>query len=96
MAIVFDKKDTQNVGSWQDLFVPSYNERIKNLRENAIRTPEICLERLRVEMKVYEQYKDEPRIIQRARFLEAFLKEKTIHIWDNELIVGSITSKQRG
>ena len=96
MAMVFDKKDTKNVGSWQELFVPSYTERIKNLRENAIRTPEICLERMRVEMKIYEQYKDEPRIIQRARFLEAFLKEKTIHIWDNELIIGSINSKLRG
>ena len=47
-------------------------------------------------MKVYEQYKYEPRIIQRARFLETFLREKTICIWDNELIVGSINSKVRG
>ena len=50
----------------------------------------------RTEMKVYEQYKDEPRIIQRARFLETFLREKTISIWDDELIVGSFNSKVRG
>ena len=96
MAIGFTDKRKQSVGSWQELFVPTYSERIKNLRENAIRTPEICLERARVEMKVYHQYKDEPRIIQRARFLETFLREKTIHIWNNELIVGSINSKVRG
>jgi formate C-acetyltransferase len=96
MAIAFGDKEIKDVGSWQELFVPSYSERIKNLRENAIRTPEICLERLRTEMKVYEQYKNEPRIIQRARFLEAFLRDKTIFIGDDELIVGSINSKIRG
>ena len=96
MAIVFDDKKTKNVGSWQEFFVPTYSERIKRLRQNAIRTPEICLERVRTEMKVYEQYKDEPRIIQRARFLETYLSEKTICIWDDELIVGSFNSKVRG
>ena len=96
MAIGFSDKEKQNVGSWQELFVPSYTERVKKLRENAIRTPEICLERMRTEMKVYEQYKNEPRIIQRARFLETFLREKTIKIYDNELIIGSINSKVRG
>ena len=47
-------------------------------------------------MKIYEQYKEEPRIIQRARFLETYLNEKTICIWDDELIVGSFNSKVRG
>ena len=75
MATVFNNKETKNVGSWQELFVPTYSGRIKRLREDAVRTPEICLERARVEMKVYEQYKNEPRIIQRARFLEAYLRE---------------------
>ena len=96
MAIRFDDKETKNVGSWQEFFIPSYTERIKNLRENAIRTPEICLERLRTEMKVQEQYKNDPRIIQRARFVEAFLREKTIAIYENELIVGCTNSKVRG
>ena len=96
MAITFGNKETKDIGSWQELFVPSYTDRIRNLRENAIKTPEICLERLRTEMKVYEQYKNEPRVIQRARFLEAFLREKTIAIYDNELIIGSINSKVRG
>jgi pyruvate formate-lyase/glycerol dehydratase family glycyl radical enzyme len=96
MAIVSDDEKTKNVGSWQEFFIPTYSERIKRLRQNAIRTPEICLERVRKEMKVYEQYKEEPRIIQRARFLETYLNEKTIFIWDDELIVGSFNSKVRG
>ena len=96
MAVVFGDKEKKTVGSWQELFVPTYSERIKRLREDAIRTPEICTERARAEMKVYEQYKDEPRIIQRARFLETYLREKTIFIGDDDLIVGSINSKVRG
>jgi formate C-acetyltransferase len=96
MAIGFGAKDTKTVGSWQELFVPSCSARINRLREDAIRTPEICLERARTEMRVYEQYKDEPRIIQRARFLEAYLREKSVVIRDDELIVGSLNSKVRG
>ena len=37
-----------------------------------------------------------PCIIQRARILETYLKEKTIYILEDELIVGNITSKIRG
>ena len=47
-------------------------------------------------MKAYEQYKNEPRVIQRARALETYLRDKTIYIQDDELIVGNITSKVRG
>jgi len=80
MAIGSGDKETKDIGSWQEFFQPTYSERIKKLREDAVRTPEICLERARVEMKVYEQYKNEPRIIQRARFLETYLREKTVFI----------------
>ena len=48
-----------------------------------------------IEMKVYDNDKDEPRIIQRARFLETCLREDRLH-GDDELIVGSINSKVRG
>ena len=96
MKIVLGKKNVEDVGSWQEFFVPTYSERIKKAKKRALQTPEICLERARAEMKAYEQYKDEPRIIQRARFLETYLREKTIYILDDELIVGNITSKVRG
>ena len=95
MTIVLGNKKVKDVGSWQEYFVPSYSERIKKAKEHALQTPEICLERARAEMKVYEQYKDEPRIIQRARFLETYLREKKIFILDEELIVGNVNSKVR-
>lgn len=95
MAIDIGDKKIQDVGSWQEYFVPTYTDRIKRARERALQQPEICLERARAEMKTMEQYKDEPRIIQRARFLETYLREKTIFILDEELIVGNVNSKIR-
>lgn len=86
----------KDIGSWQEQYVPQYSERIKKAKERALLKGEVCIERARTEMKTYEQYKDEPRIIQRARFFEAYLKEKEIFILEDELIVGNINSKVRG
>jgi pyruvate-formate lyase len=97
MAIASGNKEIKKeVGSWQEFFVPTCSERIQKAKNRAIRTVEACLERARAEMKAYEQYKNEPRVIQRARVLETYLREKTIYIQDDELIVGNITSKIRG
>ena len=30
MAIGFDEKKTKNVGSWQEFFVPTYSDVLKN------------------------------------------------------------------
>jgi pyruvate formate-lyase/glycerol dehydratase family glycyl radical enzyme len=96
MAIELGDKKTKDVGSWQELFVPTCSQRVQKAKNRALKTPEICLERARAEMKAYEQYQNEPRIIQRARVLETHLREKTIFILEDELIVGNITSKVRG
>ena len=96
MPIVLGEKKVKDVGSWQEFFVPTSSERIQKAKKRAFRTVEICLERARAEMKAYEQYKNEPRVIQRARGFEAYLRDKTIYIQDGELIVGNITSKIRG
>jgi formate C-acetyltransferase len=96
MPIVLGEKKVKDVGSWQEFFVPACSERIQKAKNRALRTPEICLERARAEMKAYEQYKNEPRVVQRARGFEAYLRDKTIYIQDGELIVGNITSKIRG
>jgi len=96
MTTISSETEGKHVGSWQELFQPSITERIKRLREDALRTPEVCLERARVEMNVYEQYKNEPRIIQRARSLKLISERKTIFIGDNELIIDSFSSKIRG
>ena len=96
MAIGFSEKSAKNIGSWQEIFVPTYSKRIQNLKKFNVQTPGICLERARAEMKAYEQYKHEPTVIQRARIFETYLKDKTIFILDDELIVGNINSKVRG
>jgi pyruvate-formate lyase len=57
---------------------------------------EICLEHARAHMKAMELYKNETQVIQRARVLETYLKDKTVRILDGELVVGNITSKIRG
>jgi len=96
MSIELNDKKIQSAGSWQDFFVPTYSERIKKAKKRALATPEICLERARAEMKAYEQYKNEPRLIQRARVFETYLRDKTIFILEDELIVGNISGKPRG
>ena len=96
MTIVLGNKKVQDIGSWQESFVPTYSERVKKAMKRVTHAPEICLEHARAEIKAYEQYKDEPRIIQRARFLETYLREKTIYILEDELIVGNVNSKVRG
>jgi len=95
MAIGSDNKRLKMWAAGKNIRTLIYRTREKTPRK-CDQNPEICLERMRTEMKVYEQYKDEPRIIQRARFLETFLREKTIKIYGNELIIGSINSKVRG
>jgi pyruvate formate-lyase/glycerol dehydratase family glycyl radical enzyme len=96
MSTVIGSKKVEDIGSWQELFVSNCSERIKKAKKRAVRKPEICLERARAEMKAYEQYKNESRVIQRARVFETYLKERTIFILEDELIVGNITSKVRG
>jgi len=95
MAQVVNFKRKEDVGSWQKLFAPICSNRVKKARERVRKDPEICLERIRAEIKAYEQYKDEPTIIQRARFLETYLKDKSIFVQEDELIVGNVGSKPR-
>jgi pyruvate-formate lyase len=95
MAKVTSNKKAENVGSWQEVFAPIRSERVKKARERVRKDPEICLERIRAEIKAYDLYKDEPSIIQRARFLEIYLREKATFIQEDELIVGNVGSKPR-
>ncbi len=94
MAIELGNKSHKEVGSWQEVFKPIRSERVKKARDR-VRKAEICLERIRAEIKAYARYQDQPSIIQRARFLEIFLKEKSIKIQEDELIVGTVGSKPR-
>ncbi|MBN2062047.1 MAG: hypothetical protein JW882_16680 [Deltaproteobacteria bacterium] len=95
MSMESAKQNMENVGSWQEVFSPVLSERVKKARERVRKEPEICLERIRAEIKAYDQYKDEPSIIHRARFLEIYLRDKNTFIQEDELIVGNVGSKPR-
>jgi len=95
MAIEPRNRSVRDVGSWQEVFKPIRSERVQKARERVRKEAEICLERIRAEIKAYSQHKDQPSIIQRARFLETFLKDKTTLIQEDELIVGTVGSKPR-
>ena len=96
MLKINNDSKTNTIGSWQESFIPNYPDRIEKAKKRLRIPPEICLERARAEMQAYEEYKNEPRIIQRARILETYLRDKTIFILEDELIVGNICSKHRG
>src|SRR5512139_789448 len=95
MAFESGSKSAVNIGSWQEVIRPVRSERVEKARERVRKEAEICLERVRAELKAYNQYKDQPSIIQRARFLETFLREKSMCIQEDELIIGTVGSKPR-
>ena len=72
------------------------SKRIIKGRNRALRSKEICLERIRAYKQALIQYEHEPTIIVRARMLEEYLRSKTVFILEDELIVGNVTSKIRG
>ena len=84
------------VGNEQASFTRSCSERVKKARNRILSPIEICVERIRAEMHALEQYKHESPIMQRAYIFGTYLKEKTVYILEDELIVGNVTSKIRG
>jgi pyruvate formate-lyase/glycerol dehydratase family glycyl radical enzyme len=96
METIYDNKKIKVLSNSQKSFSLNCSERIKKAKNRVLSQMEICLERARVEKKALEQYKNEPRVIQRARIFETYVKEKTVYILEDELIAGNITSKIRG
>lgn len=57
---------------------------------------EICLQRARFLTQSYMETEGEPMVIRRAKALKHILCNLSVNIWPGELIVGSITSRERG
>ena len=57
---------------------------------------ELCIERMRYFTEIYKKYPNDPEIIKRAKAVAHTLKNMTIFIRDNELLVGNETSKNLG
>jgi len=64
--------------------------RIKRIREEIVLSkPVLCSERAVLVTEAYKETENEPMVIRRAKALKKVLENMTIHIWDNELIVGN-------
>lgn len=71
--------------------------RINFMKERVVNTiPEMDLENARILTESFRETGGEPLAIQKAKSFRRQCQEKTIKIWDQELIVGCAGSKMRG
>ena len=76
---------------------PSYLYRINRLKRRVISTkPEMDLENARILTRGFKQSLGEPLVVSKAKAFRLQCQEKSIKIWDDELIVGCSGSKIRG
>ena len=74
-----------------------YMERIRYMKERVVNTrPEIDLENARILTESFQETEGEPLCIRKAKAFQKQCQEKTVKIWDGELIVGCSGSKMRG
>jgi formate C-acetyltransferase len=76
--------------------IPSPFERTRKLNEELLSVaPEMCVERARLVTLSYLETEGEPMIIRRGKALAKILREKTVFIQKDQLIVGNQASKLR-
>lgn len=77
-----------------------YSQEVKNeiraLRKKMVVRPEVCVERGKYFTESYKSTEGEPEVIRRAKALKHLFENISIRIDTDELIVGKMTSKQRG
>jgi pyruvate formate-lyase/glycerol dehydratase family glycyl radical enzyme len=77
--------------------VNSNSDRIFRLKNNLLSSKyELCIERMRFFTEIYKKYPEDPEIIKRAKAVAHTLKNMTIFIREDELLVGNETSKNLG
>ena len=75
----------------------SYLTRINRLKNRVLNTrPEMDLENAVLLTRGCKENEGQPWVVQKAYAFEKQCMEKTVKIWDDELIVGNAGSKQRG
>ena len=72
------------------------SERVERLRLRAITTPAVCLERAKYYTESYKKTEALPTVLRRAMAVSHVLDHMTVHIGEDELIVGCHTGKVRG
>jgi len=71
--------------------------RTQKLKNNLIASKyELCIERMRYFTEIYKKYPNDPEIIKRAKAIAHTLKNMTIFIRNDELLIGNETSKNLG
>lgn len=74
-----------------------YLDRVNRLKERVLNTrPEMDLENAVILTRGVKESEGEPWVVQKAYAFRKQCMEKTVKIWDDELIVGNSGSKQRG
>ena len=75
---------------------PAYMDRVNRLKKRVINTnPEMDLENARLLTKGFREAEGNPLVLRKARAFYRQCAEKTVRIWDDELIVGCSGSKIR-
>lgn len=75
----------------------SYMDRVERLKSRVLNTrPEMDLENAVLLTRGFQESEGEPLVVQKAYAFRKQCMEKTVKIWDDELIVGNSGSKQRG
>ena len=76
---------------------PDYMSRIQYMKNRVVNvTPEMDLENARIMTESFKETEGEPLAIRKAKAFRRQCREKTVKIWDKELIVGCSGSKMRG
>ena len=74
----------------------TYMKRINRLKQRVLDTrPEVDLENARILTESFMETDGEPLVVQKAKAFKKQCEEKTVTIWDDELIVGCSGSKMR-
>lgn len=73
-----------------------YQERVKRLRERHVTKAEVDVERGVYTTRAYQETEGREPAYRQAKALEMNLREKTIGIFEDELLVGRMTMKYRG
>lgn len=76
---------------------PQYMNRIRFMKDRVVNArPEIDLENAKIMTESYKETAGEPSCIRKAKAFRKQCREKSIKIWDKELLVGCAGSKMRG
>ncbi len=74
----------------EQITLPYYNDRVLRMKKKVVNAPhEICIERAIMLTESYKNTRGEDPVIRFAKAMEYYLRNMTIKIWDDEIIIGN-------